>query len=27
MIPRAAHAPFMSHREEFMRELDAFLSA
>ena len=27
MIPHAAHAPFMSHREEFMRELDAFLSA
>ena len=25
MIPHAAHAPFMSHREEFMCELDAFL--
>ncbi len=27
MIPHAAHAPFMSHRDEFMCELDAFLSA
>ena len=26
MIPHAAHAPFMSHREEFMREFDGFLS-
>ena len=27
MIPHAAHAPFISHRDVFMRELDAFLRA
>jgi pimeloyl-[acyl-carrier protein] methyl ester esterase len=26
LVPRAAHAPFLSHREEFAREVDAFLS-
>lgn len=26
MIPHAAHAPFMSHRDAFLRELDTFLS-
>jgi pimeloyl-[acyl-carrier protein] methyl ester esterase len=25
LVPRAAHAPFLSHREEFAREIDAFL--
>ena len=27
MIARAAHAPFMSHRDAFLRELDLFLQA
>jgi pimeloyl-[acyl-carrier protein] methyl ester esterase len=27
MIPHAAHAPFMSHRDVFLRELNAFLNA
>jgi pimeloyl-[acyl-carrier protein] methyl ester esterase len=26
LVPRAAHAPFLSHRDEFAREVDAFLS-
>jgi pimeloyl-[acyl-carrier protein] methyl ester esterase len=25
LVPRAAHAPFLSHRAEFVREVDAFL--
>ena len=27
MMPRAAHAPFLSHREAFLNELDRFLAA
>jgi pimeloyl-[acyl-carrier protein] methyl ester esterase len=27
LMPRAAHAPFLSHRDAFLNELDAFLAA